>query len=273
MGAKSPWSFLIVVLLFSIPHFTMSQAARTAPGGIRVIPNTCAGEDLTAAENAISDASYLAKAGMKAAASWTQPPFSMFFDQTQWTSHVVYGVLYRVMRAQEGGGVGVGVTCQDFYGRCNSTAKTTQITPAYSVQYPGQHRMPQIIMCPAGLALPRDPEPCTEYPGGITLGWLMVHMMVHLKVISGSRLTVNDTGTGIAREVTEMVLMGQDTIGKASAYAYLGGWSCAVGLGGPRRPPKHQRTTCLENLRKGDRDATIHSNPQYLEWRNVDDGR
>ena len=236
----------------------ISQAARTAPGGIRIFPNTCAGEDLTAAENAISDASYLARAGMKAAASWAQPPFSMFFDPIQWTGHVVYGVLHRVMRAQEGG-AGIGVTCQDFYGRCNTTAKA--IKPAYSVQYSSREHMPQIVMCPAGLALPRDPEPCSEYPGGITLGWLMVHMMVHLKVVSGSRLIINDTGTSSAREVSEMVLMGQDTIVKASAYAHLGGWSYAVGLGGPRGPSEYRRKACLENLRKGDRDAMLASNP------------
>ena len=75
-----------------------------------------------------------------------------------------------------------------------------------------QNHMPQIIMCPVGLALPRVPELCTKYPGGITLDWLMVHMMVHLKVISDSRLASNDTETGTAREVTELVLLGPDTV-------------------------------------------------------------
>lgn len=75
-------------------------------------------------------------------------------------------------------------------------------------------------MRPAGLALPLDPEPCSEYPSEITLGWLMGHMRVHLKEISGPMLTIDDLGNGTARDGTASVSFGQETIGRANAYAY-----------------------------------------------------
>ena len=257
----------LVVLLSFILHFAISTAQQTPSRGIQIIPNTCLGKDLFATENAILDASYLASAGMNAAASWRGPPFSMFFDPTRRNSHTVYGIFQRIMRAQQGSGGHIGVTCQDLFNHCNSSINSTKITPAYSVQYPSQHRMPQIIMCPAGLALPRDPEPCSENPGGISLGWLMVHVMVHLSVISGSALKINGLGNGTAREVTERVLMGKETIGNASAYAYLGDWSWACGLGGP---PWNQQRQCLENLRHGNRDASLPSTFEILRWRDME---
>ena len=266
---KTSWSLLVAFLISFLAPCKTTDAARVPFGGIKVVPDTCVGDDLKATQNAILDAGYLAKAGMIAAASWMKPPFSMFFDSTRWNSHKVHGVYQRIMRAEQGSGGHIGVTCKDSYNRCNSTTNLGGITPAYSVQWTTEHRMPQIILCPAGLALPRDPEPCSAYPSGITLGWLMVHMMVHLKVISGPMLTIEDVGTGTARDVTDRVLFGQETIGRASAYAYLGGWSAAVGLGGPRRPPWNQKRTCFENLRKGNRDARLPSKEEDLRWRNI----
>lgn len=245
-------SFRLFGVLFLFSCTVITSNAR----GIQVMPGTCEGKDLVAAESAIIDASRLASAGHYAAASYSKPPFIMFFDPTRENSYTVAAVFQRMIHAEQGLSSLIRVSCLDTYNRCNSSRKSGQIMPAYSVQIRNQHHAPEIVMCSAGLALPRDAEPCTEYPGGVSLGWLMVHLMSGLSLISGSQSKISDTKTGTAREVMDQVLMGNETIGNANAYGYLGVWSWALGLGGS---PWNRRQTCLENARKGDPDATLWS--------------
>lgn len=232
---------------------TMANAKPiTANRGIQIMPGTCQGEDLLNAQNAILDASYLAGAGRYAAARFTDPPFNMFFDPTVQNSFDVAQVYRRILAAQQGATNRIGVFCRDIYNRCSSSDNQSSVVPAYSVQFPQKHRSPQIILCAKGLALPRDPEPCSDYPGGISLGWLMVHVMTSLSLISGSEPPINDVDIVTARKVMERVVIGQDTMGDANAYSYLGTWAWALGLGGP---PWNRRQTCLENAEKGYFDA------------------
>lgn len=250
-------SFSLFVFLFLFAGRVITSTAH----GIQVMLGTCKSEDLNIAESAIIDASRLASAGHYAATSYNKPPFNMFFDPTRENSYIVAAVFQRIIHAQQGLSSLIRVSCLDTYNRCNSSKKPQNIMPAYSVQFPNQHHAPEIVMCSAGLELPRDAEPCTEYPGGISLGWLMVHLMSSLSLISGSQLKINDTKTSTAREVMDQVLMGNETIGNANAYGYLGVWSWALGLGGS---PWYRRQTCLENARKGNPDATLWS--QVPKW-------
>ena len=222
--------------------------------GIQLIPGTCAGQDLVSAQNAILDASYLAGAGRYAATKFTDPPFNMFFHPILQNGHDVAQVYQRILTVHQGASNRINVFCQDKYNRCTSSDNQTKVVPAYSVQFPRQHQAPEIILCAKGLALPRDPEPCSDYPGGITLGWLMVHVMTTLSLISGSLPPISDVEIETARKVTERVARKQDTMRDSNAYSYLASWAWALGLGGV---PRNQRQMCLENAQKGYLDKML----------------
>ena len=81
--------------------------------GITIIPGKCAGAQLTAMQNAILDASYLAGAGLNAAADFSSLPFQYFFKGDQVTANTVAGVLRRVQQSQLGNGQLIGATCED----------------------------------------------------------------------------------------------------------------------------------------------------------------
>ena len=248
LGNRPAFRSVLVVIILALTLTTAIARPVTPIRGIQIIPETCTGGDLISAQNAILDASYLAGAARYAAARFIDPPFNMFFNPTVQNGFDVAQVYQRILAAQQGASNRINVYCQDIYNRCTSSDNETNVIPAYSVQYPQKHRAPHIILCAKGLALPRDPDPCTDYPGGISLGWLMVHVMTGLSVISGSEPPINDLEIDTARKVMERVVIGQDTMKDANAYSYLGSWAWALGLGGP---PWNQRQTCLENAEKG----------------------
>ena len=252
--AKSIFRVLSMITLLILTQKSVDARSKNRLRGVQVIPGKCEGTDRRAAEGAILDASYIASAGYSAAINYQNPPFSMFFDSTPENSHTVANIYQRIMYAEQGKSNLIGVTCQDTYNRCNSSRRPEKILAAYSVQFSGQHRAPQVVMCPSGLALQRAPEPCASNPGGISLGWLMVHSMTSLNMISGTGLNISDSINDTAGDVMENVLMGQETINDANAYSYLAAWSWAVGLGGP---PWNGKLKCLDNLHKGDRHATL----------------
>lgn len=255
MAQNQPFHFSSVVLLLLFWAFAIADAGSIRPTrGIKIIPGTCQGKDLLKAEYAIIDASRLTSAGYFAAKTFNNTPFNMFFDPTPQNSFHVGTVYQRIMHSQQGRGSLIGVTCQDTYNRCNYSMSENTTMPAYSAQFSSQHRALQIVLCSKGLALPRDPEPCSADPGRISLGWLMVHEMTGLSVISGSKLNISDLKIGTAREVMEKVLTGQETTEDADAYGYLGIWSWALGLGGPLWSRRRQ---CLGNARRGNPDAAL----------------
>ena len=215
--------------------------------GISVIPGSCTGNSLSAIQNSILDASYLAGAGINAATSFTVNPFQYFFSGDIKTSTTVAGVYQRVIQSQQGNGNLIGATCFDQYNNCKTGA--TNI-PGYSAQASG--RAPIVVMCPAGLAFPRNPVPCTANPGTISLGWLMLHEMTHIYSISGPSLDIQDTTGESARDVQDSLDDGIDTTLDANAYGFCGSWSWDLGLGGP---PWNQQKTCLGNFPKGNFDT------------------
>ncbi|KAL8793900.1 MAG: hypothetical protein Q9195_003519 [Heterodermia aff. obscurata] len=251
---RLPFRSVLIVTVLALTLATATARPTTPVRGLQIIPGTCTGEDLVSAQNAILDASYLAGAGRYAAAKFVDPPFNMFFDATMQNGFDVAQVYQRILAAQQGKGNRISVFCQDIYNRCNSSQNQTDVVPAYSVQTPEKHRAPQIILCAQGLALPRDLEPCTDYPGGISLGWLMVHVMTGLSLISGSHPPINDLEIDTARKVMQRVVIGQDTMADANAYSYLGTWAWALGMGGP---PWDRRRMCLDNAQKGYFDEMI----------------
>ena len=249
MPESCPSFRLVPIVIILSLTLTLANAKPITPiRGIQIIPGTCQGEDLISVQNAILDVGYLAGAGRYAAARFIDPPFNMFFDPTVQNSFDVVQVYQRILAAQQGASNRIGVFCQDIYNRCSSSDNQSKVVPAYSVQFPQKHRAPQIILCAKGLALPRAPEPCSDYPGGISLGWLMVHVMTGLSLISGSQPPINDLEIDTARKVMQRVVIGQDTMGDANAYSYLATWAWALGLGGP---PWNRRHTCLENSQQG----------------------
>ncbi|KAL8737530.1 MAG: hypothetical protein Q9181_001582 [Wetmoreana brouardii] len=198
--------------------------------GIQILRHTCTTSEITAVENAILDASYLAGAGLHAAESFTRLPFRFFFSDDIHAANIVAGVYHRVQRAQLGNGPLILVACEDLYDRCNSSTNPHRV-PGYAAQFPAQHRSTRIIVCPVGLALTRNPTPCTERPGGMYLGWMMLRSLVYLSAISGFELTKDDGMS--AAQIGAMVAKGQNTTKNADAIAFLGNWSWDLGLGGP----------------------------------------
>ena len=248
LGNRPPFRSGLIVIILALALTRANARPVTSIRGIQIVPGTCTGDDLVSAQNAILDAGSFASAGRYAAARFTDPPFNMFFSARMQDGFDVAQVYQRILDAQQGNSNRINVFCLDKYNRCDSSNNQTQVVPAYSAQFPQKHRAPEIILCAKGLALPRDPDPCTAYPGGVSLGWLMVHVMTGLSLISGSQPRINDQTIDTARKVMERVVIGQDTMGDANAYSYLGTWAWALGLGGP---PWNRRQTCLENAEQG----------------------
>ena len=254
LESRSIFRWVLEVLILALTLTKTHARSVTRIRGIQIIPGTCTGKELLAAQNAILDASYYAGAGRYAAVRFLDPPFNMFFHPILQNGYDVAQVYWRILEAQQGTSSRINVYCEDKYNRCTTAVNQTKVVPAYSVQFPQKHRAPEIILCAQGLALPRDPDPCTDYPGGISLGWLMVHVMTGLSLISGSHPPISDLEIDTAREVMHRVMIGQDTMRDSNAYSYLGTWAWALGLGGP---PWNRRQKCLENADKGYFDEMV----------------
>ena len=222
--------------------------------GTKIINDIYKGNNKSIARTAIIDASYLVGAGINAAASFNELPFRYFFPGTVDASNMVASLYKRVIEGQRGNGDLIGVSCTDTYKHCNNTQD--MITPSYAIQTLGQ--APIIVLCPLGMALSRNPVPCTQAPGVISLGWVMLHTLAHIKSISGadenSDRDVLDRSGNTARDVHLAVTRGQDTTTDANAYAYLGGWAWDLGLGGA---PWNQKEVCPQNFWQGRFDLNL----------------
>ncbi|KAI9880212.1 MAG: hypothetical protein M1830_004798 [Pleopsidium flavum] len=221
-------------------------------GGIALAPNhQCSVADAAKLSTAILHASYLAGAALNAASSFGDIPFNYFFPANTATVSKVAGVLTRVQQSQQGQGQVIRVTCNDFAEHCvDQRGPKGQVTPAYAAQARGYH--PTIVFCPAGLTLPVNPPPCSQPPGTVSIGWIMLHEMVHIQSISGPVLDIFDETGQLASSVGNAVKAGQDTTTDANAYSYLGTWSWDLGLGGQ---PWNQKQTCLERFSTGNFNA------------------
>ncbi|KAL8693297.1 MAG: hypothetical protein Q9218_001857 [Villophora microphyllina] len=221
--------------------------------GIQILKQTCSSKDITTVENATVDASYLAGAGLAAAQNFTDLPFKFFFPGDSGSAIEVARVYHRIQRLQQEKGPLIFVGCRDDYHRCNAS-KNPFRSPGYSAQFPTQHRSPHIIMCPLGLALNRNPTPCTRTPGGIFLGSMMLRLLIYLHAVSGFGIPPELGNSETAAKIGAMVSKGQNTTHDANALAFLGSWSWDLGLGGP---PWNQQQTCLGEFAKGTFDASI----------------
>ncbi len=183
-GTMPPQTFWFALALLTLILFSRSSTALPSENlnsreaahldkrqwtsrGIQIIPGKCTGPQLTAMKNAILDASYLAGAGINAAADFDNVPFSYFFKSDYATGNTVAGVLQRVMHSQQGQGDLIGATCEDVYSYCSPNGRAQ---PAYSVQAPGTGTAAIIVVCPLGLSLKRNLVRCTANPSAISLG-------------------------------------------------------------------------------------------------------
>ncbi|KAL8857912.1 MAG: hypothetical protein Q9178_005531 [Gyalolechia marmorata] len=191
-------------------------------GGIAVDASACPGQLLELMRLAILDASYLAQAGIHAAANFDEIPFAYFFDNDIGTANTVAAVLGRVVEVQQRRGLQILATCEDKLNRC------TPRNGGYTAQHPNNFTL--LVVCPHGLRLPRNPKPCDARPGAISLGWLMLHQLVTVKSIAGPAFPIRDASAYTARTMRNLLLRGEDTTKLADAYAHLGSYSYDLGL-------------------------------------------
>lgn len=223
--------------------------------GLRMIPGKCEGPDYETMKTAMLDAGYLAGAALIAAASFGNIPFKYFFGSDPATANKVADVFTRIQQAQSGNLDLIGTTCEDVYNNCGDAhPDPNNVVPAYTAQLKGSGRAPIIVFCRVGLALKRNPVPCTANPGTISLGWLMVHSMTNIYHIQGPGLDIQDKGGDTARQIGNEVQQGVDTTINAKPYAYLGSWAWDMGLGGE---PWNQQKVCLNNFWRGNFDTTL----------------
>ncbi|KAI4194919.1 MAG: hypothetical protein LQ350_007495 [Teloschistes chrysophthalmus] len=224
---------------------------RIRHGRVEITRDSCPGQDFIKVRNGLNEAFYLAEAGRQAASHFMEPPFSYFFQSNGETATAVGSVYTRVQKALIGQGGRVRITCIDHYHACEEPGGRHRL--AYTMAYANKRLKPRILMCPAGLLLPRLAQPCTELPGDrpFTMGSLMLHELIQVKSIAGERPVVEGSST-TAREVNDEVKASRDTTVNALAYSLLGLWAADLGLGGPPQRP------CSEKFSDGNFNGSIH---------------
>ena len=211
----------------SVPA-SQKRGTKTPSSGLFIYPGTCGTQDQATLETAIGDAGLLAGAGLNAAANFSEMPFRYFFKDDAATANIVGGVLQRVQQAVSGQGPRIIATCWDKYKYCKTG---DLVAGAYVVQERGH--APVVVFCL--FSLRRNPTPCTQRPGAISLGSQMLHELTHIDSISGFAEGdgILDISGETAREVNDDLDDGVDTTRDANAYAHLGSWAWDLGLGGP----------------------------------------
>ncbi|MCJ1341333.1 hypothetical protein MMC09_006629 [Bachmanniomyces sp. S44760] len=223
--------------------------------GIQIISdNGCTPDQLVILNDAIFDAGSLAEAGINAAANFSEYPFSYFMKADAPTATKVAGVLHRVIASLAGKGHPIYAMCQDVEVFCNPGGG------GLHAGYAGVSKTQNfniVVLCPAGLLLPRNPPPCsTTTPGYISLGWAMLHELVHLDQVWRKGFVIDDlTSPGTARKVHWALESGTDTTKDTNAYAFLSTMAWDMGLGSP---PWKEQTTCLQNFRTGQFDVNAY---------------
>ncbi|KAL8763330.1 MAG: hypothetical protein Q9203_007437 [Teloschistes exilis] len=227
-----------------------SEGNKRTLGRIEITHESCPGLDFIRVRNGLNEAFYLAAAGLQAASDFSEPPFSYFFQNNSETATSVAGVYNRVQKALIGHGGRMRITCIDHYDACEEPGGRERL--AYTMEYANKRLKPRILICAAGLRLPRLAQPCTVKPGDqpFTMGSLMLHELIQVEPISGGRKVVDGSST-TARKVNDELKSGQDTTLNALAYSLLGLWAADLGLGGPPQQP------CLEKFAAGNFDGSI----------------
>lgn len=223
-------------------HHSLPKTRREdVTGGLQLIAGTCSPPDAAKASMGMLHASYLAGAALNAASNFSEKPFNYFFPAGQRSANIVAGVMTRVIQSQLGQGQYIGVSCQDHLKECQ-----------YGVSgYMAAHQKrfnPSIVLCPDGLRFPPNPPPCSARPGTVSIGYLLLHELMHVQSISGPGLIIGDETGQTALDVAKAIRAHRDTTTDCNAYAYLGTWAWDLGLGGP---PWNQQKVCLERFWKG----------------------
>ncbi|KAI4259520.1 MAG: hypothetical protein LQ352_000707 [Teloschistes flavicans] len=183
--------------------------------GIQMLKETCSSKDVITIENAMLNASHLAGAGLAAATNPTDLPFKFFFGKDLESVNEVVTVYCRVQELQHGNGPLIVVSCRDFYFRCHGP-RNPYALQGYASQTPTRHRSGQIVMCPLGLALDRNPPPCSQFPSFSHFG------------------VPPDRGVSqTAAQIGAMVSEGVNTTHNDNALACIASWSWDLGPGGP----------------------------------------
>lgn len=216
--------------------------------GLQLLPGECNGPQLSAMETAIQDASLLANAAINAAANFTAEPFNYFFKSDLQTATTVTGVLSRVQSALQEKGDLINATCTDTYRQCRRSVEHLILG------YTAHTEPPLIVLCALGLQLPRNPTPCTDSsPGTISLGFIFLHEMTHVRHISGPGLMIEDVTGRSPRDVQDALKAGVKTTEDANAYAHLGSMAWDLGLGGKAGSG---RGSCLGDFERADFDSS-----------------
>ena len=218
--------------------------------GLQIVPGGCTGANIPAMKTAISDANLLAGAALNAASNFSELPFNYFFKADLETVNTVTNVLRRAQSALQMKGPLINVTCTDEYRACQRSVE--HLVVGYTA-----HTEPSlIVLCALGFTLPRNPKPCTERPGTISPGSILLHELMHVSNISGPQLTIRDLTKRSARDVHNALEAGTNTTEDANAFAQLGIMAWDLGFGGK---PSRQRATCVQNFTRADLDATGYS--------------
>lgn len=214
--------------------------------GVQIIPGGCEGEQLKAMETAIVDANFLAAAAINAAVSFTSPPFNYFFKGDVETSKTVTGALQQVQSALQKKGPQVNVTCTDTYRQCRRSV--TRLILGYNRHAPAPENESEVHLCALGLGLSTNPKPCTEDPGAVSLGFILLHELMHVRQISPPGLRIEDLSGRTAQSVNDALIAGRNTTLDGNAYSFMGSMAWDMGLGGK---PSKERVTCLQNFENG----------------------
>lgn len=217
---------------------------------IEITHDSCHGSDFVKVRDAINDAYLLTGSSLEAASNFGEPPFSYFFKADSETATRVAGIYSRVHQALRGQGGQTRVTCSDFYNACEEADGRKRL--AYTMEYAARRLPPLVIICPAGLQLPRLAKPCTIDAGDrpLTLGSMMLHELIHLQSNSGGDAVV-DGPSMTPREIHDDMKTGKDTSLNALAYSLLGTWAWDLGLHGPPQRP------CSEDFANGNFNGSV----------------
>lgn len=246
-------------LLILLLHLSSLHLCHPHPLNPQLIPRSlqieqggCPGILLYKLHAALRDAINLAYAGINAAANFNTVPFSYFFSSDIATANTVAAVLNRVLAAIEGAEpLDVLLSCTDHRNACLTTEG---FSPGYAVQpRPGRPGVFGIVMCPDGLmGLRVSPIPCSDTPsslGGVSLGSVMLHELVHLGNVAQLGVLIGDVAANYTAESVHVALeQGKNTTLDANAYQHMTSFAWGLGLGAPL----WEGGTCLGNFSTAD---------------------
>ena len=181
------------------------------------------------------DANNLALAGFDVAThDPSDIPFSYFFNANDagTVSRVLSDVSDSILH---GFGPRINAQCTDWAQVCSSTVGGYAFSPSWFQILIGFQWYPIIVMCPAGLGLPRNAEPCSAQPndplGSVTLGHVMLHEITHIQGLVGIDIGDINYGAVNCHDLVTGSSKGQPTR-NADCYAFLGNWAWSLGLAG-----------------------------------------